>query len=243
VRITEPLHPVLTRRTRACPATVCPGTVMGPVRCPAAHPPRPPPARLPPAAHPETGSSSTSSSRSSSLAVATAASPTRPARRPPCVAAATSGSPLALPNGSGWRCLAPTSGCSAWNWSTWPWTGASPRRALRRPDRAEHGRRDRYAGAASSDPGEPALAGRAHPRLGQPVRQAALVHRAPPSRGGVLAGAGRRRHRLWPTGPPCLDLLPLADPPRRRPNLLAQALSGRTPPLRGCGGRGRPRRG
>jgi hypothetical protein len=35
---------------------------------------------------------------------------------------------LGLPNGSGWRCLAPTSGCSAWSWSTWRWTDASPRR-------------------------------------------------------------------------------------------------------------------
>jgi LysR substrate binding domain len=45
-------------------------------------------------------------------------------------------------------------------------------------------------GGASPDPGEPALAGRAHPRLGQPVRQAARAHRAPPPGRGVLAGAG-----------------------------------------------------
>ena len=40
----------------------------------------------------------------------------------------------ALPNGSGWRCLAPMTGCSGWNWSTWWWMGASPRRpAAARP--------------------------------------------------------------------------------------------------------------
>ncbi len=48
---------------------------------------------------------------------------------------------------------------------------------------------------------------------GQPVRQAALVHRAPPAGGGVLAGAGQRRDRLRPAAPPRLDLLPLARPP------------------------------
>ena len=43
-------------------------------------------------------------------------------------------------------------------------------------------------------------------------RQAALVHRASPAGGGVLAGAGQRRHRLWPAAPPGLDLLPLGRP-------------------------------
>ena len=46
----------------------------------------------------------------------------------PCAAAGMRGSPWGLPNGSGWRCLAPTSGCSGWSWSTWRWTGAPPRR-------------------------------------------------------------------------------------------------------------------
>jgi hypothetical protein len=55
VTITEPLHAVLTRRSRACPATVDPGTVVGPSHRAAAHPPGPLPARLPPAAHPRPG--------------------------------------------------------------------------------------------------------------------------------------------------------------------------------------------
>jgi transposase len=40
----------------------------------------------------------------------------------------------------------------------------------------------------------------------------ALVHRAAPAGGGVLAGAGQRRHRLRPAGPSCLGLLPLGGP-------------------------------
>jgi transposase len=59
----------------------------------------------------------------------------------------------------------------------------------------------------------PPLGDRADPRLGQPVRQAALVYRTPPAGGRVLAGAGQRRHRLWPAGPPRLDPLPVAGPP------------------------------
>ena len=54
----------------------------------------------------------------------------------------------------------------------------------------------------------PAAAGRwSASCVGQPGRQAALVHRAPPDRGPVLAGAGRRRDRLRPAGPPRLDQL------------------------------------
>jgi transposase len=83
--------------------------------------------------------------------------------------------------------------------------------------RTWHGRPDRHAGRASPDPGEPSLAGGAHPRLGQPVRQAALVHRAAPAGRPVLAGACQRRHRLRPPGPSCLDLLPLGRPTHRRP--------------------------
>ena len=96
--------------------------------------------------------------------------------------------------------------------------GGAPGCRLRLPalpagaGRTWHGRRDRHPGRASPDPGEPTLAGGAHPRLGQPVRQAALVHRAPPPGGGVLAGIGQRRHRLWPPGPSCLDLLALGRP-------------------------------
>jgi hypothetical protein len=65
---------------------------------------------------------------------------------------------------------------------------------------------------ASPDPGGPPVGDRAHPRLGQPVRQAALVHRAPPRGGGVLAGVGQRRHRLRPAAPPHLDPLPVGAP-------------------------------
>jgi hypothetical protein len=50
-------------------------------------------------------------------------------------------------------------------------------------------------GVSALIPGESTLAGGAHPRVGQPVRQAALVHRAPASGGDVLAGVGQRRHR------------------------------------------------
>jgi hypothetical protein len=46
-------HPVITRRTRACPAIVGPGTAVGPGRRPAAYAPGPPPAWLPPPAHPD----------------------------------------------------------------------------------------------------------------------------------------------------------------------------------------------
>jgi hypothetical protein len=80
-----------------------------------------------------------------------------------------------------------------------------------------HGRRDRRWWGASPDPGRSPMGDRAHPRLGQPVRQAALVNRAPPGGRRVLAGAGQRRHRRWPTGPPRLDLLPLAGPPSPPP--------------------------
>jgi transposase len=58
-----------------------------------------------------------------------------------------------------------------------------------------------------------AVAGRwSAPTRGQPVRQAALVHRTPPAGCGVLAGAGQRRHRLRPADPPRLELLPLGQP-------------------------------
>jgi transposase len=96
--------------------------------------------------------------------------------------------------------------------------GASGRR-LRLPampagaGRAGHGRRDRDARQANAGPSQPALAGGAHPRVGQPVRQAALVHRAAPGGGGVLAGDGQRRDRVRPAGPPRMDLPPLGQPP------------------------------
>jgi transposase len=104
------------------------------------------------------------------------------------------------------RCRLPrtvaTTGCWRPRWTPESWSGAAcpaggaPGCRLRRPalpagaGRTWHGRRDRHAGRASPDPGEPTLAGGAHPRLGQPGRQAALVHRAAPAGGGVLAGAG-----------------------------------------------------
>jgi hypothetical protein len=89
--------------------------------------------------------------------------------------------------------------------------------------------------SSGTDAGEPTLVGRAHPRLGQPVRQAELVQRAPPAGGGALAGAGQGRRRLRPAGPSHLDLIPLAGPTPpppittywRRP----KPLSGMTPCL------------
>jgi hypothetical protein len=68
-------------------------------------------------------------------------------------------------------------------------------------------------GVPGTSPGGPPLAGRAHPRVGQPLRQAALVHRAPPAGGRVLVGAGQRRHRAWSIGASRLGLLPLGRPP------------------------------
>jgi transposase len=61
--------------------------------------------------------------------------------------------------------------------------------------------RDRHPRGAGAGPGGSPVGDRAHPRLGQPVRQAALVHRAPPNRGRVLAGIGRRRDRVRSAGP------------------------------------------
>src|SRR5215207_3732409 len=50
--ITGRSHPVIARRSRACPVIVHPGSAVAPVRCPAAHPPHPSPARLPPLMRP-----------------------------------------------------------------------------------------------------------------------------------------------------------------------------------------------
>jgi hypothetical protein len=60
--------------------------------------------------------------------------------------------------------------------------------------------------------GWPTVAGRAHPCLGQPVRQAALVYRAPPGRGRVLVAAGLGADRGWSARPPRLDPVPLGRP-------------------------------
>jgi hypothetical protein len=59
-----------------------------------------------------------------------------------------------------------------------------------------HGRPDRHPRSASAEPGGSPLGDPADPRLGQPGRQAALVDRAAPTGGGVLAGVGQRRHGL-----------------------------------------------
>jgi hypothetical protein len=80
-----------------------------------------------------------------------------------------------------------------------------------------HGGPDRRPREASSDPGRSPVGDRAHPRLGQPARQAALVHRAASAGRRVLAGVGQRRHRLWPPGPPRLDPLSLGRPPTPSP--------------------------
>jgi hypothetical protein len=75
-----------------------------------------------------------------------------------------------------------------------------------------HGRPDRHARRAGTGPGGAPLGDRAHSRLGQPVRQAALVHRAPPAGGRVLAGAGPCGHYPGSPDPPCLGPLPLGRP-------------------------------
>ena len=56
------------------------------------------------------------------------------------------------------------------------------------PGRTGHGRADRRAWETSPIQVSRPLAARADPCVGQPVRQAALVYRAPPGGGGVLAG-------------------------------------------------------
>jgi hypothetical protein len=75
-----------------------------------------------------------------------------------------------------------------------------------------HGQPDRHARRAGTGPGGAPLGDRAHSRLGQPVQQAALVHRAPPAGGRVLAGAGPCGHYPGSPDPPCLDPLPLGRP-------------------------------
>src|SRR6266511_3172823 len=51
------------------------------------------------------------------------------------------------------------------------------------------------------------------PCVGQPVRQGALVHRASPGGGGVLAGLGACHHRSGTAHPPCLDPRSVGHPP------------------------------
>jgi transposase len=88
-------------------------------------------------------------------------------------------------------------------------------------------------GAADTDPGGPPVGDRAYPCGGQPGRQAALVHPAPPAGGGVLAGVGQRRHRRWPAAPPRLDPLPLQAPTKPTiVTLLARRFSVSTPGVR-----------
>src|SRR4029453_6434239 len=91
---------------------------------------------------------------------------------------------------------------------TWtPTTTPSPA-GKRRPPAGCRVRSPRVGPSAASR--GPPLDDRADPCLGQPGRQAALVHRAPPAGSGVLAGAGQRRHRAWPVTATRLDPLPLA---------------------------------
>jgi hypothetical protein len=113
--------------------------------------------------------------------------------RPPWTPSAWSG---CCPSGQ-WCTWTPamTTSPAGRSWPNAEWSPRSPRGASRHRSRR----------AAGGD--------RAHPCLGQSVRQAALVHRAASAGGGVLAGIGQRRHRLWPAAPPRLDLLPLAGSP------------------------------
>jgi hypothetical protein len=104
-------------------------------------------------------------------------------------------------------------------WPTAAWSARSPPVGCQRRSRL-------VAGGWSSAP-----------CLGQPVRQAALVHRTPPGRGGVLVAAGLGAHRGGSAGPPSLDLLPLGGPSAtpsltacwRRPSPQPGAVGGQQP--------------
>jgi hypothetical protein len=101
--------------------------------------------------------------------------------------------------------------------------GRAPGRRLRLPalptgpDQAGMVGQIASRGDASSDPGGPPVGDRTDPCLGQPARQAALVHRAASAGRRVLAGTSQRRHRLWPAAPPRLDPLSLGRPPTPSP--------------------------
>jgi hypothetical protein len=72
-----------------------------------------------------------------------------------------------------------------------------------------------HKGTPAPIQGQQAVAGGAHPRVGQRVRQAPLVHRAAPTGGQVPPSVGPRDHHRASAGPPVMDLLPLAGPSRR----------------------------
>jgi hypothetical protein len=101
--------------------------------------------------------------------------------------------------------------CRSGRWRTWtPVTTSSPA-ARCWPSGAWPARSPLVASQRRFRPA--AAGGGTDPRVGQPVRQAALVHRTLQSGGRALAGAGQRHHRVRPADPPRLGLLPLAGPP------------------------------
>ena len=130
--ITEPLHAVLTRRSRACPATVDPGTVVGPVHRAAA----PRQVHHPLGCHRQRIPDRVIFDKLIQILIFgcgyrriadATCSATTLRRRDEWIA-------LGLAERLRLAVRDPTSGCSAWNWSTWPWTGASPKRpAAARP--------------------------------------------------------------------------------------------------------------
>src|SRR6266498_2852143 len=73
----------------------------------------------------------------------------------------------------------------------------------------------------SPDQGHLLVAGGAHPRLGQPVRQAALVHRTHQAGRGVLDLPGPGDHHAGPAAPPGMDLLPVGGPSPSPPLVMA----------------------
>jgi hypothetical protein len=101
------------------------------------HPPGSPPTRLPPPhprpdhlrrAHPSAGVRL----RLRRIADTSCSATTLRRRRDEWISAG-------WPSSCAVRCWPPTTGCSAWSWSTWWWTAASPRRAAAGRSRAQPG--------------------------------------------------------------------------------------------------------